>query len=119
MEYYHLAELEATNKMIVVVSIVNVVRVDDAILMMVRFHHCRIVVWYVDNADDLIDKDVRRPKYFLDSAVAVQFPFSFLTFFHLKRLRVWYVGISMKCRGVKNLRGVRSSVELMYAIFTS
>ena len=70
MEYYHLAELEVTNKkMMVVVSVVNVVRVDA--IKMVRFHR-RIAVWYVDNADDLIDKDVRRPKYFLDSAVAVQ-----------------------------------------------
>ena len=70
--YYHLAELEATNeKMMVVVSVVNVACVDDAILM-VRFHRRIVVVWYVNDADDLIDKDVRRPKYFLDSAVAVQ-----------------------------------------------
>jgi len=71
VEYYHLAELEATNRKMMVVVSVNVACVDDAILMMVRFH-CRIVVWYVDDADDLIDNDVRRPKYFLDSAVAVQ-----------------------------------------------
>lgn len=71
MEYYHLAELEATNKkmaMVVVVVSVNVVY-RDAIKM--AHVHRRIVVWYVDDADDLIDKDVRRPKYFLDSAVAV------------------------------------------------
>ena len=91
MEYYHLAELEATNKKMMVVVSVNVACVDDAILMTVRFH-CRIVVWYVDDADEF-DNDVRRPKNFLDSAVAVQlmlettpnmsstsFPFSFLTF---------------------------------------
>ena len=70
MEYYHLAELEATNKkMMVVVVSVNVACV-DAILKMAHVHR-RIAVWYVDNADDLIDKDVRRPKYFLGSAVAV------------------------------------------------
>jgi hypothetical protein len=67
VEYYHLAELEATNKkMMVVVVSMNVV---DAIKM--AHVHRRIAVWYVNNADNLIDKDVRRPKYFLDSAVAV------------------------------------------------